>query len=286
MKTEHDTIEDVFTPAKQSGLTASEQSEMWNQLKSYAEYHQPVSVAVPKKKWSYFNPKMFVGIAASLVLFMSTGIAADRSLPGEALYGIKVEVMEPVTEFSKTTEQGKLEYNITKLQRRLAEVKQLEEEGSTESESVTLASSYVTKHVNDIIALINESDNQEISHTQVLSSLTEASGVVRAHGMAEDGVYKDENSVTEEVLEDLDVAFGVEAAAFAKENPADALSYIESIVEEVDDTLTASSSEAEKNKVNEDLEEVADSLKLGELTDALSSISEIKEDRVFEEYSE
>lgn len=286
MKTKPDTIEDVFTPAKQSGLTASEQSEMWNQLKSYAEYHQPVAATAPKKMWSYFNPKMFAGVAASLVLFVSTGIAAQQSLPGEALYGVKVEVMEPFTELSKTTEQEKLEYNITKLQRRLAEVKQLEEEGSTESESVTLASAYVTEHVDDIITLINESDNQEISHTQVLSTLTQASGVVRAHEVAEDDVYKNESPVTTEVLKDLDTAFNAEAAAFAKESPADALSYIETIVGEVDETLTASSTEVEKEQVNEDLEGVADSLRMGDLTEALSSISEIKEDSVFEEYTE
>ena len=92
--------------------------------------------------------------------------------------------------------------------------------------------------------------------------------------------------MTDEVLQDLDATFEKEAAAFAKENPADALSYIETIVGEVDDTLTASSSELQKNQVHEDLEEVADSLRSGDLTSALTSVSDIKEDAVFEEYSE
>jgi hypothetical protein len=278
MNQKHKTPEDIFAPIKEAGLTASEQHDMWASLKSYAEFH-PVKTPAPNPFFPKLMWQFASGITASLILFVGVGYAAQESLPGDTLYALKVEVIEPLAGTLETTEAEKLAYHISLLERRLEEVKLLKEENP---DSVAISTEHVDEHVEGILAIVSEDADASLPEDLVLETLVKAKGITRAHDIVnEDQVPA---STTQEPIDKLDVAFEVAVDSFAEEHPSDALTYLDSILEELDTSDTISSTTPMTETTKGELSNVATALEEGSIDEALSSASSIQEELLVTEY--
>lgn len=283
MKSERDSLENIFAPAKESGFTASERQDMWHSLKSYAEFH-PAKAPFPKKVFSR-NILSWAGtITAGLLLFVGTGYAAQQSLPGDSLYALKVEVVEPIMGTLEISEADKLAYHVTLLERRLDEVQQLEEEGVAGEGISSVSSEYVEEHVSDLLAVVSSDSDETLPEEMVLGTLSRARGIARAHEITHDASFS--NIEATEAIGRLDTAYEMEATLFAQEHPSQALTYIESILEEFDEATTASSTDSLEEVSQAELSEVAEALEEGSIDEALQSASDIQEEILVTEYLE
>jgi hypothetical protein len=276
MKPEHKTIEDIFTSAKGTGLSMSEQHDMWEELKSYAEFY-PVKPVAKKSVMSKYAWQLMSGVTASLCLFVGVGYAAHVSLPGDTLYALKVEVMEPLAGSLETSEAEKLAYHISLLERRLEEAKLLQEENPN---NVAISDEYIDEHVANILAVVSEDSDTSLPEDVVLETLVKAKGITRAHEIITDDSPAD--TTANDSLAQLDTIYDSTANEFAEEHPTEALSYLDEVLDTIDESGLIGSSTAKTTEDN--LEEVATALADGSIDEALSSVSDIQEELLVTEY--
>jgi len=67
------------------------------------------------------NTKIFATMILILASIMGTSFAAERALPGDALYGFKVGVNESVRGAFNFDAQDRAQWEITKIERRAQE---------------------------------------------------------------------------------------------------------------------------------------------------------------------
>ena len=75
--------------------------------------------------FSFFKHKTFVIMASFLLLLSGTAYASAQSLPGDLLYRMKVNMIEPTVLAFKFSEESKNEYKIELLQKRIEELEKL-----------------------------------------------------------------------------------------------------------------------------------------------------------------
>lgn len=283
MKQDSDNLEHLFAPSKTVALSASEHQELWESLKAYAEFHPAKQ---PSKK-SFFAHSLyrFASVSvAGLTLFVGTAYAAQTSLPGDTLYPIKVEVVEPLLGTLETSEADKLAYQVALLERRLDEVQQLEVVAAEEPEVTSISSEYIEEHVSDLLEVVAMDSDESLGEELVLETLTRAKGIARAHDVIHDSITS--NSADIPSVAKIDAAYETEATSFAEEHPAEALTYIESILDDFDEATATSTTDTPSEVTPEKLSEVADALKEGSIDEALSSASELQEELIVSEYLE
>lgn len=90
---------------------------------------------------SFFQNHRYASAFAVVVLLMSgTAQASFSSLPGDPLYGIKVNVIEPVALAVRLDESAKNEYRVAVLQERVEEIQKLKTDGRLTYEVETISS--------------------------------------------------------------------------------------------------------------------------------------------------
>jgi hypothetical protein len=130
--------EQFNTKAMSVKLTAAERRELRARLVSYLEYH-PSSQGIRTERRSSAEaargaPISFwraAGATGLLTLTIGVGLAsmAERSLPGDALYAVKIRFNEEVRSTLALTPYEKIEWETERLNRRVAEVRLLANEG-------------------------------------------------------------------------------------------------------------------------------------------------------------
>jgi hypothetical protein len=88
---------------------------------------------------SFFASRQAMAMAFSLLLVLFTGTAAyaaERSVPGDALYLIKTEVFEPIVGRFKLKPENQLAWEAEKIERRISEVEKLVSENKLDEEKV------------------------------------------------------------------------------------------------------------------------------------------------------
>lgn len=136
-------------------LSADAKSEM---LKNIYNSTEPVTQSGIISPWSkyfmFFQQKSFVMAAALILMLTSTTYASAVSLPGDFLYPVKTDFIEPLVLTFKITPESKAKY-----QEKLAQKRILEQEKST-----LIASEKI--HLNATISTsTNESDVSETTPT-------------------------------------------------------------------------------------------------------------------------
>jgi len=130
-------------------LTERERLDMRSRLESYIDFHTPVNAphrgAVMHAPRSFFTGhfRWMQGVAAFVLVIVvgtSTSFAAEKSIPGDALYAIKVSINEPVRVALAVSPKSKATVATELVQRRLEEATQLAvEKKLTHEDSVSLA---------------------------------------------------------------------------------------------------------------------------------------------------
>jgi len=107
-------------------LTEAEKSAMLSNIYQTEIAPEPSGVVSPFIFSSLFmRERVMIALASFVLILTGGGYAAAGSLPGDPLYGIKVNVLEPLALGLTFDESAKNEYKIELLQRRVAELQTL-----------------------------------------------------------------------------------------------------------------------------------------------------------------
>lgn len=164
-----------YTKASSVKLQAAEQRELRARVVSYMEYH-PMAVtegkkAATKKLIPIMSPYKVVTIPTAFLLRFSTVAAvfllivvplwAERAVPGDNLYAVKVRFNEEVRSTLILNPYEKIEWETERLNRRISEAKLLASEGKLTGDIETGVVAAVREHTEIIqreIEEIRESD--------------------------------------------------------------------------------------------------------------------------------
>lgn len=154
----HEEFTKAATTFKRTGLKAPEKHAMLARVLGASTLAQPI-----ESPWSaaWFMSHRFV--VASLALFIMTGsttLAAANSLPGDPLYAMKVNVIEPLALAAQWNEEERLAYRIELLQERVRELEQLRAQGRVDTAS-NYASFMATEH--NLLAIENTEGMQRVT---------------------------------------------------------------------------------------------------------------------------
>jgi len=154
-------------------LSVTEKRELRARVVSYMEYHPRREKVAVEKAQAYLESQpyrilsfhnrflqAFVGAAAVLVLIVVPTVA-ERSVPGDVLYPIKVRINEEVRGSLTFSATEKIEWETERLERRISEVRLLASEGRLTDETETQAVAAVKEHAEaaqDEIKKLKETD--------------------------------------------------------------------------------------------------------------------------------
>jgi hypothetical protein len=137
--------EQFYTKAQSVKLQAVERDELRVRIVSYMEYHPIEGVAkvsTPKQvdegQFQYvrfpFTAAAKWSMAVAAFVLVTVPVLAERSVPGETLFAVKVRFNEELISTLKLTPYEKVEWETERLNRRIAEARLLATEGKLTEE--------------------------------------------------------------------------------------------------------------------------------------------------------
>lgn len=199
-------------------LTTREKDAMRKHIYEATEVGEVVaSTPSPFVYSSFFRQRTLVALMAVFLLTASTSYASFASLsslPGEPLYEMKVNVLEPIGAAVRLNEKEKNQYRVTLLRQRVAEIKRLKEEDRLKSYNELISFKAAQKIIAEIEASLSfaaEAENLEIISTQVetynsivLDESFKLKTIIELHINEENPSQKSSTTTTEEVREIVD----------------------------------------------------------------------------------
>ncbi len=173
--------------AKQISLTASERNELRESILVYMDYHPLTeSQGLPKRKkkdvQNFFQSQINNGwfwVKASgvtaMFFIMVVPLLAERSLPGDVLYPIKVSFNEELRGALVSSPYQKIEWETERLERRVSEVKLLADSGKLTTSAEADVAKAMRQHSNaakQSIESIRESNSDDASIANIALAST------------------------------------------------------------------------------------------------------------------
>ena len=186
-------------------MRASERSALKERLLTYMEYH-PVSKEVASQKnahvpytvtgksfkiFSFHSlyARSFAGVFV-LFLILSVPVVAEKALPGDVLYPVKVQFNEELRSTLSLSPYEKVAWETQRLERRISEARLLASEGKLTDEAETQFAQAVKTHSEAAqreIAELRESDSEEAA----IAEMAFASALAVQSEVLEDHIEKD-----------------------------------------------------------------------------------------------
>jgi len=117
-------------------------------------------VKSPYYKFSFFLEKKYVrvGLMSAFILLLSsaTAFASLDTLPGDLLYGVKVNVVEKASDIISFSPASKAKNDSVKIDKRIDEFEKLAEKGKLTEENSKKLEEDITKHLGDFDSNIQE----------------------------------------------------------------------------------------------------------------------------------
>ncbi len=197
-------VETMLARLQQVGLSESETSSMRSRLSVYAALHEPAaaqagSVLSPFTIFSFSTvrsylatyPRIATGAAFVLLLLIGTtgaSFASQTSLPGDALYPVKVSLVEPLQGALQFTPVAQAQWQTELASRRLSEAVALATQGTLSTSTQAYLAGEADKHVakaeaaadslsasgdsKDAVVLRNGLEANLTAHAEFLSLIT------------------------------------------------------------------------------------------------------------------
>lgn len=149
----------ITEEARKIALTARERNLLRGRLLSYMEYH-PLRMPVPRRRATALQrvrgAVSFLHVRAThvrslagalaLLFFIVIPVAAERALPGDTLYAVKVRVNENVRSQLMFSPYARVEWETERVERRIAEARALAREGNLTPEREQAIAATVRAH--------------------------------------------------------------------------------------------------------------------------------------------
>ncbi|MCI5108814.1 MAG: hypothetical protein MRY49_03140 [Candidatus Pacebacteria bacterium] len=224
-----------------------------------------VKISKPKKSKLFFTKFVFAPLLILVILTSTVAASSADSLPGDRLYAVKTEVVEPLAGLIKINKERRVEYKEALASKRLEEMVLLSSEGKLDDIKKEKLLSLLSRHQQDVeqglkglgpefaskvesniesvlrahgrifVDLEEEDLKESIENSTVLASKrrVEAEGRVTADGkIAEDLKEKVSNEITdaEEILKDSSEILLAKEVLEEAESHIDAGSYNKAIL--------------------------------------------------------
>lgn len=163
-------------------LRASERADLRERLVSYMEYHPLPKTEAEKNAAAYIRSESsaliqfgsahirgFIGAFAAVVLIV-VPVVAERALPGDVLYPVKVHFNEELRSSLSVSPYAKVEWETERLERRIAEARLLASEGKLTEDVEAEVAEAVKVHsdaAQEGIAAIRETDSEEAAIAEI-----------------------------------------------------------------------------------------------------------------------
>jgi hypothetical protein len=138
-------------------LSASERRALREQLVSFMEYHPRTESSL--RELRQFEPFTSVSFTAwymrpiagvfALIVLVFVPMAAEKAVPGDTLYPLKVRVNEEIQEKLSFTPYEKVAWSVERLERRVAEARLLAQEGKLTAEAETELAATLKEHAEE-----------------------------------------------------------------------------------------------------------------------------------------
>lgn len=103
--------------------------------------------------FSYVKKRQFVPALMTAIVFLFTGgasVLAEQSLPGDSLYAIKVNVNEPIREFTTVGGEAKAKLAVETTERRLQEATVLSAQGKLDESNKQILQAQFTRNASQV----------------------------------------------------------------------------------------------------------------------------------------
>lgn len=234
--------------------------------------------------------KMLGGVLLFLLLLVIIlGYSAQKSLPGEALYSFKTDVVEPTVEITAVSQKSKALYQIDLLKKRLTEVQSLAKQESIDDQALTDLTTQIQKHNTKLTTYVGDAIDSAFPKTEVLSALTEFASVAGAIEVTteNDPLFKTFGDDIEDIRRNTVNLYKDKVVSFVQtETEQTVLAYIQSFLTEVKTALGKDGvSEATIDDADNYLDRVVDALTAKRYDRAITAIAEAYRFIKIEEYA-
>ena len=250
-------FKNIINSAKTLHLEKEEKDALRFSLAGYMKKNPATANPMPRKNFAYFvslgsislmlkKPVLrYASLAAVMILFLGGGIsyAAGKSLPGDLLYTVKVNVNEKLYALALVSGEAKAEYDVSLAQKRLEETEKIISENKLDPETSAKMQGLINGHVksakkrisslaakNDGNAAIKVSSELEasfIAHAKILTNLS--AGKSQEAAAPSDtilfGIIRDASDVKKE-RESTEAKFSAGSVNFEKSKAEKLLSQI------------------------------------------------------------
>lgn len=171
-------IEQALERGVPAVLSDAERSDMKRTLFAHIDAQNTVREPLPSP---FFGPWMrfTAGAFAVLCVMSMTGVAAEWSLPGEPLYAVKLDIVEPVMLAFELPDATPVAEHVWRLERRLSEVRALQAESALDATTAAVVIEEVTQSVQTVEA---EADGAiRTNAAEALQSIDRAAALIDAH---------------------------------------------------------------------------------------------------------
>lgn len=234
----HTTLETLLTPRTEVSLRDDERSAMKAELLAYTVLHQPASPSVPVRlSYSHRFWWQWGSLVAAVVLVVSgAGVAADQSLPGQPLYGIKVSVLEPIVVTLQHPDATTYERSNVFLQRRLDEVKLLQADAEITPQAVADVHHALATYAETVTDVFEDRTGNGVESTPSLNDIDETFAYFEAHDQLLSPTST--NGVTDTIVSKLGVVYDEYVDQLIKEGATSTITtYIDDGITELTQAL-------------------------------------------------
>ena len=191
----NNTSNNIIEQLKNIRLAADDKARMRSSLEAHITANQPV-----ESPWApILSPLQSMGrasLVAVMVLLMLGGVslAAEDALPGDPLYGVKVNVNEPFASLTSLTPASEAQNQSWIAARRIAELETLAARGTLDMAVSNNLTSEIKKHTQSARAEIEkvsaqgEASSATSLETELLSTLKTHSDILGDLAVSNDGV--------------------------------------------------------------------------------------------------
>jgi hypothetical protein len=192
--------EQIHTQASKVRMSAAEKRELSNRITTFMEYHPvtPVRAKTTSRQAIEQSPFFILKIPGRylqsfslvtvMLVFVIMPMMAEKAVPGDVLYPIKVRVNEEVVSSFNRTAYDKIEWETKRLERRLAEARVLAEEGrltaEVEADVVAAVKQHTTDAANTIAEIRTEDSEQAALAEMTLATRLSVQGTMLQSALA------------------------------------------------------------------------------------------------------
>ena len=135
----------------QKSLSSSQKNIMLSNIYGGdIKVNQKVVISPFSSYFVFFRQKVFAFVIVFAFLLSTTIYASAESLPGDLLYGMKINALEPIGLALQTSIESKNDYKISLIQKRINELEKLDERGDLSDASKKQSLNAAIKIINTL----------------------------------------------------------------------------------------------------------------------------------------